>query len=289
MNLSDVSIIGTGALGSALAAALQGLGMSVRSIYNRTSSKSRILAEKLDVQQWGTFPGEAEELGRMIFLTVPDDSIAGVAEQLSLLQDDWSDHAVVHCSGSKPSAVLGVLNEKGAVTAAFHPLQTFTGASSPASFRGIYFSMEGNRNLLETLGELAERLEARTLEITAGGKRYLHAAAVMASNYLIALLHLSEQVAGLGGMDARQARRALLPLVRQSLEHAERGALSGALSGPVARGDSGTIQGHLELLEPDADLLLLYQKLGLQALKLAKQKGTLTPGQISELETLLST
>ncbi len=290
MNLPDVSIIGTGALGSALACALQKKDFSVKSVYNRTHAKSRALAKELGIPIWGAFPEKPEETGSLIILTVPDDSIATAAENLSVLHDDWSGYAVIHCSGSLPSSALSVLQQKGAKTAAFHPLQTFTEASSLHSFTGVYFSIEGDSDLLEILRELAKRLEAHTLEITPSAKGYLHAAAVMASNYLIALLHAAEQIARLGGIDdTGQTRNALLPLIRQSLENAGRGELSDALSGPVARGDSGTVRKHLAMLEPESGLLLLYKLLGQQALDLAKQKGTLEPEQISELEKLLST
>lgn len=286
--MPDVSIIGTGALGSALARALTRQDIQIKSLYNRKVESSQRLGEDLEVNTVGKFPQKIEGLAPLTFLTVPDGSIRSVADELAVLQNDWTDFIIVHCSGTEPAAILSTLADKGAHIASFHPMQTFTNLSGPSDFKGISFDMEGDSEALSVLKSIAERLGALTFKVTPKAKRYLHASAVIASNYLVALLHASEQVASLGDLDTEAVRNALLPLMRQSLENTGKGDLPDALSGPIARGDVETVSRHLQLLKPNSNLLSLYKQLGRQALHLASRKKTLTSQQITKLEKLLT-
>jgi predicted short-subunit dehydrogenase-like oxidoreductase (DUF2520 family) len=288
MMLPAVTVIGTGALGSTLAKALRSQQVQIKSVYNRTATESELLSEAVDSRYYGSFPADACELGCLIFLTVQDDAISAAAKKLASLQEDWTDYSIVHCSGNETSAVLQPLKDKGALVAAFHPLQTFTKESLPTVFKDIYFNVEGDSELISLLMGLAKLLGAKAFEISPEAKSYLHAAAVMASNYLVALLHASEQVAEMGGLDPQEVRKSLIPLVRQSLENVTTGKLHTALSGPVARGDCTTVRRHLDLIQPREELSELYRQLGRQALQLAKQKGTIVPERLEELEKLLS-
>ncbi len=287
MNSPEVTTIGTGALGAALTKALHQSGYPVKSIYNRTASGARTLAAEIDADVCSTFPQQPDELGTMVFITVRDAAIAQVARRLAKLSNDLSEFVFVHCSGNEPSEVLKPLSAKGAHVAAFHPLQTFTATSGPADFENIYFDLEGDEGAVGVLNDMAGRLGAKTIRVPASAKPYLHAAAVTASNYLLALLEASGRIAELGGLKKGEIQEALLPLIKTTLDNAESGRTEDILTGPVKRGDIQTVKEHIELLRSDKSLMSLYKKLGSVALDIAVRSSTLSEEKIEELSRLL--
>lgn len=288
MKSQDVTVIGLGALGTALVRTLHERGFNVKSIFNRSSEKAKTLAEELNISSSGTFPSKFDDLGNLIFLTVTDSSINDVALKLNTLSDDFSNKTVIHCSGNESSELLNCLSGNGASTAAFHPLQSFTQSSRPTDFRDIYFSIEGDKKAKTILKKICNRLSSKWLEVSVKEKSYLHAAAVMASNYLVALTGASIDIGKSGNLKEEDLRQALLPLMQTTLENVKSTTPSEALSGPIARGDVQTVAKHLELLKTDRELLSLYKMLGRQTLKVAEEKGSLDTSEVDLLRSLLN-
>ena len=288
MNKREVTIIGTGALGSALARELVEQKITVKSIYNRTVGKAETLAQDLAIEQFGTFPGSADVLGDLIFITVPDDLISNVSEQLARQSGINGDATVVHCSGNHASAILDAVHERGCSVGAFHPMQTFTVHSKPGIFKNIYVTVEGDPHAVEVLGDLAEQIGSRVLKVEPGDKPLLHAGAVFASNYLVALLDAAAETGGSGTLTREEVLRAYLPLVRTTIENCEEGELSKILSGPVARGDVNTVNKHLQLLKHKPGLFSLYKLMGMRTFQLAEQSGRLSDVAITEMKKMLN-
>lgn len=287
MGRPTVTIIGTGALGAALAQALFENNYPITGLFNRGYRKAKALSSEVGASFFSEFPESLKELGTVTFITVQDSEIKSAAQSLSRIADDFTGRMVVHCSGSKEAHLLEPLETKGAQIAAFHPLQTFTSESGAQDFRNIYFDIEANNTTYNRLQELANSLGAQTMRISAADKPYLHAAAVMASNYLVTLLESSGAVAGMGGLKPAEVLKALLPLVRTTLQNVESEGTLKALTGPVKRGDAETVSLHLELLSNDKELLSLYKKLGLETLELAEKGNLLSTQKTSELYSLL--
>ena len=287
MSLPSISIIGAGALGSALGRAVAAQQYPIKCIYNRTESKAQQLAERVGSDSWGSFPTSPDELGSLVFLTVADSAIAEAAAQLATLDGDVSGQTYVHCSGSESAELLDPLREKGARVASFHPLQTFTSQSKPADFSGIYFSLQGDANAFAQLTDLAQSLGAQTLNVSAEEKSQLHGAAVFASNYLLSLLDAAVEVGSGGGLESQQVKQALLPLVQTSLQNASDQSFEDALSGPIKRGDINTVKRHLKLLDDRVELKALYCMLGLRTLKVAESAGGITGTDAEEMRIIL--
>jgi predicted short-subunit dehydrogenase-like oxidoreductase (DUF2520 family) len=289
MNPKSVSIIGTGVLGSVLARAFHRISWPVKSLYSRSPESLKKLAKETEVQKTGVFPSGKQDLGNFVFLTVPDRAIEEIAEKLAALGDDFSATTVAHCSGSKSSAALKALQEKGAQTAAFHPIQTFIQTSQPSDFQSIYIDIEGDEKAVQLLKNIAAQLGGKPLQITPGAKPYLHAAGVMASNYLNALLASACQIAELGGLDKNMAQQALLPLMQKSLANIlESDHLPNALSGPIVRGDTSTVADHLKLLEQNPQLSSLYKKLGAVLIQLLEDDGRNSHLKMREMTDILN-
>lgn len=288
MNLPETSIIGVGGLGSALARGLLSKKVLIKSVFNRTERKARQLASTANIEICGTFPSTADALGKLVFITVPDDAIEEVARQLSELSDDFSESIFVHCSGTQSADLLQPLKSKGGITASFHPLQTFTTRAQPDDFKDIYFSLQGDAEAFPLLQKVAQQLGAKTFEVTTEQKAHLHAAAVMASNYLTVLIDRSVEIGTLGGLAGDQVRKALMPLIRGTLENNEKYSAAAALTGPIKRGDIETIEKHLALLDDQSELRDLYCALGLQAVQVIESTGDVDNLHIDKLRKILS-
>jgi predicted short-subunit dehydrogenase-like oxidoreductase (DUF2520 family) len=122
--------------------------------------------------------------------------------------------------------------------------------------------------------ELAAALNGHAIHVATESRPLYHAAAVMASNYVAALLDSAEHLMELAGVPRPDARRALAPLVRTSIDNAFDSSALEALTGPIARGDSATVAGHLEAMRhAEASTIELYKSAGLHALDMARRRG----------------
>ena len=287
MKRNSISIIGTGALGSVLAKAVYNAGYQVSGVFNRTKEKAKKTAYSIGMEEYSNFPQKKYELGDLTFLTLPDRHIARNAARLAALYNNFSDYTFAHCSGNKSSGILKPLKDKGASVASFHPLQTFTAQSVASDFEGIYIDMEGDNKAIATLENIATAIGAQPMLISAEAKPYLHAAAVMASNNLVGLVEAATQIAALGGIEKNDAQNALMPLIKQTVENIiSSDDIGQALSGPVARGDTPTVREHMQLLEQNPQLNVLYQQLGNILAEIAEKQGRINPQQHDEIRTI---
>jgi len=282
MQNKSISIIGLGALGSTLLKGLVHHGLKVRSIYSRHTQKTESMSDEYNISIWGKFPKSNEDLGDIVFLTVSDDAIEPVARRLADLESHFENEIFVHCSGVSSAGLLSPLKERNAGTVSMHPLQTFNEQSDYRSFEDIFFSLQGDEDAFPVMTSISSALGATAIPISEETKPYLHAAAVFASNYLITLLDAAGKLATMGGLDEKQAVEMLIPLVQRTLHNVQLHGTDKALSGPVARGDVGTIQKHFQLIGDDHNLEKLYKVLGLETISIARAKGTL--GEKEEIQ-----
>jgi predicted short-subunit dehydrogenase-like oxidoreductase (DUF2520 family) len=210
-----------------------------------------------------------------VLMAVSDDALRESAQALA--KAGMTAGAVVHTSGVHGPEVLMPLSENGVSCAALHPLQTVSG--SEASWQGLLgaaFALSGEGPAAAWGEEMVGLLGGRLLRINQAGKPLYHAAAVMASNYVVALLDAALELMEAAGVQRGEALAALAPLLRKSVENCLADGPEKALTGPVDRGDEVTVKRHLEAFR-SADLPerveRLYKALGLQALDLAGRKG----------------
>jgi predicted short-subunit dehydrogenase-like oxidoreductase (DUF2520 family) len=176
--------------------------------------------------------------------------------------------AVVHCSGALGLDVLSALGENP--RGSFHPLQSFPAPRDRDAFVGITIAVDATTpELLRRLRELARGLEAEPRRVRDSERVMYHAAAVFASNYVIASVAEGVRVLEAAGWKREEAERALLPLVEGAVANLRRRGITGALTGPIRRGDAETVARHLAELE-NVDL---YRMLGLVALRIAIEAG----------------
>ena len=281
-----LAFIGAGRVGSVLAVAFSRAGWQVTGVASRDERRRTAFAQRVPSARAFAEPNAVLDEADLIFLTVPDDAVAGIAGSLKL----YSGQAIVHTSGALPAAVLDPSLAAGTSRASFHPLVAFADMDRAlADLRGATVALEGDESLLPVLAELAESIGARPVLLAAEGKAAYHAAAMLAAGGLVGLLDGIVEVAGGAGLDERQALAVYLPLARQALANAERMGVDGALTGPFVRGDAATVHSHLAALRQLAPAALpLYQAVARRELAIAERRGALDPGAADRLRRVLS-
>jgi predicted short-subunit dehydrogenase-like oxidoreductase (DUF2520 family) len=268
-----IAFVGAGRVGTALAAAFTRAGWQVTAVASRDESRRRRFQEKVPgARAFADAHGVLDDAD-LIFLTVPDDAIAGAAADMQL----YSGQALVHTSGALASSVLAPAMAAGTTMASFHPLVSFADHDQAiADMRGATVALEGDESLLPVLAELAESVGAQPVRLPENGKAAYHAAAMMAAGGLIGLFDAIARVASLAGLDERTAVGVYAPLARQALANAERLGVDDALTGPLLRGDVGTVAGHLDVLRAHApDTIPLYVAVARRELAIARRRQEL--------------
>jgi predicted short-subunit dehydrogenase-like oxidoreductase (DUF2520 family) len=266
---SEVSIIGTGRLGTTLAVALAGRGYSIRSLVARTAESARKAARLLDAEVQVLAAKQLRSLidADLFVITVPDDQIAEVAQQLSKINADQKNMTALHTSGALSSDVLAPLREKGWHTGSIHPLLSVSG-SGDDSLRGAFWSVEGDRSALRLGKEIVRDLEGKSFSIRSEDKPLYHAAAVMVSGNVVALFDVALQMLAECGLDRETARAILLPLIASTIRSLETKTPEASLTGTFSRGDVATVKRHLASMR-NPEVRDLYRILGERSLELA--------------------
>jgi len=280
-----IGFIGAGTVGTALAVLLSGKGYPVAAVSSRSLASAKNLAEAVSGCRLEDNQGVAD-MAELIFITTPDDVIASVASQTQ-----WrTGQSVVHCSGADSTDILEPAKKLGAKVGAFHPLQTFASIKrAMENIPGSTFTLEAEEPLLSILKDMATAIDGHWIELKASDKVVYHAAAVIACNYLVTLVKLATDLWQTFSIPPHQATQALLPLLRGTLNNIDTIGIPQCLTGPIARGDTGTIKKHLDALQKVAPTLLsTYKELGRQTIPMAMAKGRINEHQARELQAILA-
>lgn len=259
-----VAIIGAGRAGRALALALTRAAVPVHVCVRRPTALPSPL--ECSLGPWNEVLGQSD----VVLLAVPDDAIGDVA---TAIRDAALTQAVVlHVSGLRDRSALAALEGRAKGLGSFHPLQTLAGDSEAAGrLRAAYAVLEGDAAAVEAGHGLASALGMEALVIEAAQKPRYHAAAVIASNYTVTLMAVAAKLAREAGVPAEAASRIFLPLLAGTVKNLELLGPASALTGPIRRGDVGSIDAHLAALSGDDRRL--YAVLGLSAVALAVEAG----------------
>ena len=280
-----LGFIGAGTVGTALAIRLNDRGYQVVAVSSRTRSSAKKLAQIITGCHAAESNQAVADAAEFVFITTPDDAIAPVASEIQ-----WhSGQSVVHCSGADSTDILEPARKLGANVGAFHPLQTFASVKQAMdNMAGSTFALEAEEPLLNTLKDMATALDGNWIKLKASDKVIYHAAAVIACNYLVTLVKVATDLWQTFDVPLDEATRALLPLLSGTISNIENIGIPYCLTGPIARGDTGTIKKHIKALEEVApSVLSTYYELGRQAVPIALAKGRINQQQAEELQTML--
>ncbi len=284
-NTPTIGFIGAGTTGTALAVRLAQRGYDIVAVSSRSLTSAEKLAARITGCKVQTRAQDVADIAQLVFITTPDDVIPKVAAEIQ-----WHNQQfVVHCSGAHSTDILAPAKVGGSNTGCFHPLQTFASIDQAIeNIPGSTFAIEAEEPLLSILREMSTALEGDWVILKPGDKVLYHAAAVFACNYLVSLVKLSTDLWQTFGVSPDQATKALMPLLRGTLSNIGNVGLPNCLTGPIARGDLGTIRKHLEALERRSpDLLDTYKMLGLHTIPIALAKGKIDSKRAEEMRDLL--
>ncbi len=280
-----LGFIGAGTVGTAMATRLSSKGYQVVAVSSRSQTSAKNLARTINGCRVFNDNQEVANTAELVFITTPDGAIAPVTSQIQ-----WRHgQRVVHCSGADSTVTLEPARKAGAQVGVFHPLQTFASVKQALeNLSGSTFALEAEEPLLSTLKDMATALDGNWIELTASDKVAYHAAAVIACNYLVTLVKLATDLWQTFNIPPHQATQALLPLLKGTLHNIDTVGIPQCLTGPIDRGDTGTVKNHLDALQKvSPGLLSTYRELGLQTIPIALDKGKINQLQAKELQDIL--
>ncbi|MBI5592946.1 MAG: DUF2520 domain-containing protein [Deltaproteobacteria bacterium] len=245
----SVGIVGCGRMGTALAKTLGDKGHAIVGVSSLHRTSAQRLAGICDISEATDRPWEITRKADVVFLTMPDGAIEYVCESISK-QDGFSPAAVVlHCSGAHPSTILASARKSGASIGSMHPLQSFASIDLTQNpFKGIRVAIEGDSKAVSLADRMTRDLEALPLQILTEGKPLYHAAAVVASNFLVTLMGVAFRLIQQAGVPPEEAFAVLKPLIEGTLANIDRVGVHQALTGPVVRGDVQTVETHIQAI-----------------------------------------
>jgi len=268
-------IVGAGAVGTALGAALSRAGWPIHAVASRDATRRERFTSLVEGARPFVEPQALVEEVELIILAVPDDAIAQVAGDIRM----YGGQAMIHTSGALGAEVLAPAMAAGTQIGAFHPLVAFADTERAiAALRGATVAIEGDDQLATLLSEMAERIGATAVRLAPGSKAAYHAAAVLAAGGFVALLDAIAELGAVAGLDEAGSLAIYGPLIEGTLGNARALGIPAALTGPMTRGDVGTLESHLAALAAHApDALDLYAAAARREIALAQGRGALAP------------
>lgn len=270
-----VGVVGAGKVGAVLGAALARAGHQVVAV-SAVSQQSRDRAEDL-------LPGvpvrtvpEVVEAAELVLLAVPDDALADLARGLSTTGVWQAGQIVAHTSGRHGANVLDPVRTHHAFPIALHPAMTFTGTALDLErLPDCCFGVTADERVLPIAAALVLDMGAEPVTIAEEDRIAYHCALAHGSNHLVTLTSQAMQILDSAGVD--QPAHVLRPLLAAALDNALR-LRDAALTGPVARGDVGTVRTHLQVLQERVpDVVTTYRALATATAARAVESGRLRP------------
>jgi predicted short-subunit dehydrogenase-like oxidoreductase (DUF2520 family) len=295
----NICVIGAGRLGTTLSCVLareDNPALRLRSIASRTGASldraKEIIGEKACSIVFTTDNKKAAALSDCILICTPDDVIRPVCKEVFLEKGlDFKDCYAIHFSGSKPLSVLDAAKGAGAKIASIHPLKSFASIKDaiktmPGTIYGItYCSDESRRTALL----MVKSLGGTAIEVDDSKKALYHAASCVASNYLVTLLNYAVLIHQKIGINPEDSLKGLMNLVEGTVSNIKKMGTQKSLTGPIARGDLGTIRDHVQDFNKyfDRENISLYKVMGRETAKIALGNGWIDKNTVSELGKIL--
>lgn len=272
-------VVGAGRVAAALAGGLRMAGVPVLGLWSRRPQAARAAAAIAGVAGFSPAPPDLLLEAEIVLLAVADDAVAEVATQLLETGLVGERHVMLHCAGSTPAAqALAAVAGKVGGIGTLHPLRSVVDpAAVMRSWKGTVFGVEGDAPGKAAATRLAEKLGGTPLPLASDAMVRYHAAAALASNYVVAVVDAAVALLRSSGVEGDAALAALVPLAQGALANVAQHGLAAGLTGPIRRGDAGTVERHLAAVAPDADIAALYRQLATRTVEIAAQAGTPAP------------
>ncbi|MEA1936314.1 MAG: Rossmann-like and DUF2520 domain-containing protein [Thermodesulfobacteriota bacterium] len=284
----SIAILGMGKVGTAVGNLLRSAGYRIVAVASRSDES----AEKGAKYTGGTIYDSltsAASRAECIFITTGDDAIASVCEKISKGGGVGAGKKVVHMSGAGGLDLLESACRAGARIASMHPIQSFADVEGALkNIPGSAFGVTAEEEIKDWAVQIVRDLGGVPCFVSDADRSLYHAAACMASNYLVVLMYMVEEVYGIVGLDRERAVKAFWPLVTGTINNIENQGTVQSLTGPISRGDIGTVKKHIQAFHDRLpEFLDVYRIMGGFASDIGLKNKTLTRERAEELKSLL--
>lgn len=268
-----LGIVGAGAVGTALGVAFHRAGWTIGAASSRDQARRERFASLVPGARTFVDARAIIDECHVLIVAVPDDAVAAVAADLRL----YSGQAIVHTSGVLGSDALEPALAAGTQAGSFHPLVAFADVERAVrALHGATIAVEAPRPLVGLLVEMAESIGGVPVALPPGSKPAYHAAAVLAAAGLVSLLDSIAELGRAAGLDEAQSLAVYGPLLQGTLDNARSLGIAAALTGPMTRGDVGTLEAHAAALAAHApSVVALHRELTLRAIAIAVDRGSI--------------
>ncbi len=287
MKRLSINIIGCGKLGTTIGRLLNHTNTAViLGIINQRVTSAQAAVKSIGT---GTAYTSVSELpaANVYLICTPDDVITSVARELYQKANLPDDAIIAHTSGVYSSDILRSHDTTSYAVASIHPIRSFISASdNHMTLAGTHCALEGDPRARDILSHLFQQLGATLFTIDKKNKTLYHAASVLANNYLVTLHDHATHCFTQAGLDITFAKALASELMQSALTNLANTAHSSALTGPLQRGDVGTVKAHVAALgmqDTLAESAHLYKTLGIATLRLTLH----TPEVLTQLKDVL--
>jgi predicted short-subunit dehydrogenase-like oxidoreductase (DUF2520 family) len=270
---SSILIIGGGRAGSSLAYHYLENKIKIIAIVEKDPQRIQFLEDELHWDFiWNHLDSHHLHESEIILLAVQDDTIRSIVKNLAKIPAGWVDKTVLHLAGAVPSNLLHPLRTRGAYTGSLHPLFSFaTDPRENLNFQNCWFTLESDRIKPEDLEQKLAIKKDRIIPVNKEQKQAVHIASVFYTNFFIALADMSHEIITKSNVWPSRKLPFIKPLILSTIENLTKLGPAEALTGPLSRGDLGTLRHHLRYLEKNhPDLKEAYQLLGKRLTMLSK-------------------
>ena len=193
-NISKTAFIGAGKAAYSFADALIKAGYKIDFVISKDLTSAKNFSKRFKANSFSNYISNLIECADIIFLSVPDNHIRIVADEISKLKLNFSQKLFIHLSGANDISVLSPLIKKKAKTASFHIMQTFP-SKKIVPIKNCYAAIETENKAAEKyLYELSKSLNLKPFKINSEDKVFYHLAGVYASNFLVGNTFSAENI-----------------------------------------------------------------------------------------------
>jgi predicted short-subunit dehydrogenase-like oxidoreductase (DUF2520 family) len=280
-----IGIVGAGAVGTALGVALSRAGWPIHAVASRDATRRDRFRSLVEVSRAFVDPEPLVEEVELIILAVPDDVVAPLAGSLRM----YGGQAMIHTSGVLGANALAPAVAAGTQIGSFHPLISFADTErAVAALHGATVAIEGDDQLAAMLADMAEAIGATAVRLAPGAKPAYHAAAVLAAGGFVALLDAIAELGRVAGLDETGSLTIYGRLIEGTLGNARALGIGAALTGPVTRGDLGTLRANLDAIRVHAPRALdLYVAAARREIDVAADRGVVAPEVADQMRITL--
>ena len=295
----NLCVIGAGRVGTTVSHTLTEKELSnikLKAISSRSMESlnraKKILGSKAAGVVFTRENSKAVSLANCILICTPDDVINSVCSDIFKEKSkDFKNYYAIHFSGSKSLEVLNSARAAGAEIASIHPLKSFASIqeaikSLPGTVFGVTYSSTESKKMAEFL---VKSLGGEIIEVENNKKPLYHAAACVASNYLVTLINYAVLIHKKMGIKPEDSLKGLMGLVEGTVSNIKKMGTEKSLTGPIARGDVGTIKEHISSFNEffSKEDTALYRMMGIETSKIAHQNKWIKESTAEELKEIL--